>query len=189
MNEITIHGNLTAEPVTHRKADRIALSFAVAVNNGYHDRTGRWIKQPAVYHQIACFGALAANAAESLHKGTTVTITGHLTDDSYTDDRGNTQRRTRLVATDIALSLRWATATTTRTTTRTPNPDPEHGTPAEQPTDPDTNTDAEDGAEDVAGAEDGQPPANPVPAGKRTGRRVTTLRRTPTDAGQPADVA
>src|SRR5437763_1243452 len=67
MNEITLHGNLTAEPVHRRSStSRSATSFSVAVNNGYYDRrTGQYVAQPAVFHHIVCFGDLADNAAAS----------------------------------------------------------------------------------------------------------------------------
>ena len=50
----------------------------------------------------------------------TVTVTGYLADNSYTDPAtGQTIRRTRLEAGDIAVSLRFATAQVTkRTATR-----------------------------------------------------------------------
>ena len=61
------------------------------------------------------FGKLAENAAASLRKGTAVAVTGQLADDSYTPDGWDRPiRRHRLEAADIAVSLRWATATITR---------------------------------------------------------------------------
>jgi hypothetical protein len=47
MNEITIHGNVTADPVLRYRQDSDAtafLSFTVAVNRGCHSRrTGGWV--------------------------------------------------------------------------------------------------------------------------------------------------
>ena len=52
-----------------------------------------------------------------------VTVTGQLADDSYTPDGWDRPiRRHRLEAADIAVSLRWATATVTR--------DPRHTAPS-----------------------------------------------------------
>src|SRR6266498_3498504 len=111
MNEITLHGNVTAEPVRRSNTGRIATSFSVAVNNGYYDRrSGQYVTQPAVFHHVVCFGDLADNAAATLRKGATVTVTGQFTDDSYQAEGGQRIRRTRLVAADVAVSLRWATA-------------------------------------------------------------------------------
>ena len=90
MNEITVHGNVTADPVLRygRNGNGTAFtSFTVAVNRSYYDRTrGQRVSQPTVFHQVVAFGTLAINAARSLSKGVTVTITGQLADDSYTPD-------------------------------------------------------------------------------------------------------
>jgi len=49
-----------------------------------------------------------------------VTVTGQFADDSYVPDGSDRViRRHRLEAQDIAISLRWATATVTRTSGRT----------------------------------------------------------------------
>jgi single-strand DNA-binding protein len=115
MNEITLHGNLTAEPVHRRSTTRSATSFSIAVNNGYYDRrTGQYVSQQAVFHHVVCFGDLADNTAATLRKGSTVTVTGQFSDDSYTAEGGQRIRRTRLTAADVAVSLRWATAAITR---------------------------------------------------------------------------
>jgi single-strand DNA-binding protein len=134
MNEITVHGNLTADPTVRRNPDtgRVFTSFSVAVNSGWYDKKrGQYINRPAVYHQIACFGDLAANAGATLKKGMTVTVTGTFADDSYTPNGSEKIiRRTRLEALDIAVSLRWATAAITKITT--PD-DPRETTPADDP--------------------------------------------------------
>ena len=115
MNEITLHGNLTAEPVHRTNGTRTATSFTIAVNNGYYDRrTGQYVNQPPVFHHVVCFGDLADNTAATLRKGSTVTVTGQFSDDSFQSEGGQRIRRTRLVAADVAVSLRWATATITR---------------------------------------------------------------------------
>jgi single-strand DNA-binding protein len=123
MNEITIHGNLTANPVvnTNPNTGRSATTFDLALNSRYFDRgNGQWRDRPAVFHKVVCFGDLAANAAETLRKGMTVTVTGTLADDSYTPNGADKPiRRTRLEAADVAVSLRWAVAAVARQTTPT----------------------------------------------------------------------
>ena len=121
MNEITIHGNVTADPVLRygrNGAGTAFTSFSVAVNRSYYDRArGDRVAQPTVFHQVVAFGALAENTAATLKKGITVTVTGQLADDSYSPDGSDRIiRRHRLEAADIAVSLRWATATVTRQT-------------------------------------------------------------------------
>lgn len=119
MNEITIHGNVTADLTLSygRAGAGVAFTgFSVAVNRSYYDRTrGDRVQMPTVFHRVVAFGKLAENAAASLRKGVTVTITGRLADDSYTPAGWDKPITThRLEAIDIAVSLRWATATITR---------------------------------------------------------------------------
>jgi single-strand DNA-binding protein len=121
MNEITISGNVTADPVLRygRDSDTTAfLAFTVAVNRSYFDRTKNTrVEQPAVFHEVVAFRGLAENAAASLAKGIAVTVTGQFADNSYTPDGSDrVVRRMRLEASDIAVSLRWATAEVTRKT-------------------------------------------------------------------------
>jgi single-strand DNA-binding protein len=69
-----------------------------------------------VFHRVVAFQGLADNAAVCLTKGTTVTVTGEFVDDSFQPDQGRKIWRSKLLASDIAVSLRFATAqiTTTR---------------------------------------------------------------------------
>lgn len=117
MNEITIHGNLTAEPVLRRGQNgHVFVTFDVAVNRSYYDR-GRdtRVELPAVFFPVIANNGLAENAAASLRRGTTVTVTGYLTDNSFTaEGSGQRVRRQRLEAGDIAVSLRFATAQVTK---------------------------------------------------------------------------
>ena len=134
MNEITVHGNVTADPVLRygRNGNGTAFtSFTVAVNRSYYDRTrGQRVSQPTVFHQVVAFGTLAINAARSLSKGVTVTVTGQLADDSYTPNGWDRPiRRHRLEAADIAVSLRWATATVARNAKDQATAEPAESTP------------------------------------------------------------
>ena len=93
----------------------------MAVNRGYYNRAaGQWVPQTTVFHQVVAFRRLAENAAQTLTKGTAVTVTGQFVDASFTPaDSDRLVRRIRLEAADIAVSLRFATAEVTkRTATR-----------------------------------------------------------------------
>jgi single-strand DNA-binding protein len=117
MNEITVHGNLTADPVLrHGTTGNPFLTFDIAVNRSYYARDrGTCVDLPAIYHHVIAFNNLAENAAASLAKGATVTVTGYLADDSFTPDGADQRvRRVRLEAGDIAVSLRFATAEVTK---------------------------------------------------------------------------
>jgi single-strand DNA-binding protein len=112
MNDVTIVGNLTADPV-YRVAERNArgvVRFDVAVNRRRFDRdSNQYIDLPPVYHRVVAFGPLADNANESLHRGLEVVVVGNFADDSYEKD-GEKRRQQVLEAQVIGASLRFATA-------------------------------------------------------------------------------
>lgn len=168
MNEITIHGNLTANPVlnTNPTTGRSALTFDVALNSGYYDRgAGQWRDRAPVYHRIVCFGELASNAAQTLRKGMTVTVTGTFADDSYTPNGADRPiRRTRIEATDVAVSLRWAVAAVARQTT----PADQRTQTAQTTTDPDTQPAGEPTGEPNSAEQD--PATEPAPTSRRSRR-------------------
>ena len=133
MNQITIHGNLTDEPALRHSPSGVAvLTFSVAVNGRRFDRaTNRWVDTSPVFHSVVAFQGLADNAAASLAKGTTVTVTGEFVDDSWQPEQGRKVWRSKLLADDIAVSLRFATAQVTKTRRDQPTELPE--LPATQP--------------------------------------------------------
>lgn len=139
MNEITIHGNLTATPVLHRGSNGDGSAFAtftVAVNRRYYSTPkGGWIDLPTVFHQVIARYELAENLAVSLAKGTAVAVTGYFADNSFTSEGSDQMvRRHRLEANDVAVSLRFATTVVTKRTRG------EHATPATAPAEPTTPT-------------------------------------------------
>ena len=100
MNELTITGNLTDEPTLHYTPGGAAiLTLTVAVNDRRFDRgRGQWVDRPAVFHRVVAFRGLAENAA-NLARGSAVTVTGKLADDSWTpQDSGRKVYRTVLEA-------------------------------------------------------------------------------------------
>jgi single-strand DNA-binding protein len=61
----------------------------------------------------------AEHAAESLRKGSRVVVVGRLARRSWQADDGTARSVVEVVADELGLSLRWATATTTRATRST----------------------------------------------------------------------
>ena len=183
MNETTIHGNLTANPVVHTnpQTGKTATTFDLAVNSRWYDRgRGHYVDRPPVFHRVVCFGDLAGNAAASLKKGMTVTVTGSFADDSYTPQGTDKPiRRIRLEAADVAVSLRWAVAAVARKTTPA---DPAQHTPQAGTA---AAADAADQAVQAAGGQDSQPAPEPEPA---PATRPAT-RRAPRPQSAPEPVA
>ena len=117
MNEVTIVGNLTADPV-YRVLERNArgvVRFDVAVNRRHFDReSGQYDEPPPVFRRIVAFGPLADNVHESLQRGLEVVVVGAITDDSYEKD-GEKHRQVVIEAQVVAPSLRFATADVKKT--------------------------------------------------------------------------
>jgi single-strand DNA-binding protein len=112
MNEVTIVGNLTADPVyrVSERNQRGVIRFDVAVNRRRFNReTGQYEDLPPVFHRVVAFGPLAENAHESLQRGLEVVVVGSIADDSYEKD-GEKRRQQVLEAQVIAPSLRFGTA-------------------------------------------------------------------------------
>lgn len=131
---ITLNGNVTADPELRFSRGGVpVLSFSIASNRRRFNRaTGQWGDRPAVFYRVVCFNRLAENAAASLRRGTTVTVTGELVDDSYTPQGADAPvRRVQLEATEVGVSLRYATAEVTRN----PKAEPAAAepTPAQEP--------------------------------------------------------
>jgi len=117
MNELTIVGNVTAEPVLRmsEQTGRGVLRFDVAVNRRRFDRnSGQHQDLPPVFHRVVAFGPLAEHAADSVEKGNEVVVVGQFADESYEKD-GERRRQVVLEAQVIGVSLRFGTAKFTKT--------------------------------------------------------------------------
>jgi single-strand DNA-binding protein len=110
MNEMTIVGNLTADPVFRASASgRGVLRFDLAVNRRRFDReAGQYVDLPPVFHRVVAFGSLADNANDSLQRGPEGVVVGTMADDSYEKD-GEKRRQQVLEAQVVATSLRFGT--------------------------------------------------------------------------------
>lgn len=117
MNEITFTGNVSKihEPRQTRSGETI-FAFDLAVDNGYFDKTSnRWLSRTR-FQPIVTYRELANNVQATLTKGMAITVTGKLLDDSYTPAGSDYPvRRDKLEASDVAASLRFATAVVDKT--------------------------------------------------------------------------
>jgi single-strand DNA-binding protein len=139
MNELTLHGNIADNPILrHSTNGTPVLNLTVAVNESRLDReTGEWKDLPPVYHRVVAFNTLALNVTDSegLALGALVTVTGKFADDSWETEDGTRRHQTKLLASDIALSLRYATVAVTRNPKKS-RPDQVNGRDAEEPSVP-----------------------------------------------------
>ncbi|QXE35889.1 single-stranded DNA-binding protein [Streptomyces sp. GMY02] len=114
---ITLVGNLTADPeLTHTDQGVARLTFNVASNSRVWDKTrAEWGEGRTLFLRCTAWRWIAENAAASLTKGTRVIVTGALRQFDYTAPDGTVRTGFGLDVDDIAVSLRYATATVTRT--------------------------------------------------------------------------
>jgi len=120
-NTVTITGNFTRDPELRFTPSGVATaSLGVAVNRRWQNRDSHERKEATSFFDVVCWRELAENVCESLAKGTRVLVTGRLEQRSWETDGGDRRSKVEIVATEVAPSLRWASAQVTRNTRREP---------------------------------------------------------------------
>lgn len=134
-NAITVVGNVTRDPeLKFLNSGQAAVRLSVAVNRRWQNRQTQEWEERVSYFEVAGYGQMAENAANSIVKGTRVIVTGRLEQRSWETEAGEKRSIVEINADDIAPSLKWATAVVTRT------PRPEgSGFGAERPSAPRPN--------------------------------------------------
>jgi len=110
-NTVTIVGNMTRDPELRFTASGIAVAdFGVAWNT--KDKDGN---ESVSFFDVTCWRDLAEHVAESLGKGLRVVVYGRLDQDTWENDDGDKRSKVKIIADEVAPSLRWATANVERT--------------------------------------------------------------------------
>ena len=113
-NPVTVVGNLTREPeLRYTPSGQAVAKFGIAVNRFYVNRNGEKVEQTDFF-TVNAWRSLAENAAESLHTGTRVLVTGRLQSRSWETEDGQKRSAVEIEAEEVAASLRWATVTVTK---------------------------------------------------------------------------
>lgn len=114
-NNVTITGNMTREPELRFTPGGAAVAtFGLAWNRRFQNRqSGEWEEQVSFF-DVTCWNQLAENVAESLTKGSRVTVSGRLEQRSWETQDGDRRSKVEIIADDVAASLRWATVDITR---------------------------------------------------------------------------
>jgi single-strand DNA-binding protein len=114
-NNVTVIGNLTADPELRFTASGVAMvNISVADSRRYQDRNGDW-QEDTSFFRGTCWRDMAENVAESLPKGARVVISGRLKQRTWETAEGEKRNVVELDIQEIGPSLRWATATVTKT--------------------------------------------------------------------------
>lgn len=115
MNTTTITGNLVRDPeLRYTTTGQAVANFSVADNRRWADRTTSAWHESTTYLDIVAWGQLGEHTAQSLTKGDRVTVTGRLEQRTWETPEGDKRTKVEINATDVAASLRWATATVTK---------------------------------------------------------------------------
>lgn len=116
-NRVTITGNLTRDvELKYTQGGTALAQMGLACGHRRLNRqTNEWEEDPGFY-DVTVWNELAEHCAESLHKGSRVTVTGRLSYRQWETEEGQKRSKVDIVADDVAASLRWATVEITRTT-------------------------------------------------------------------------
>ena len=110
-NNVTVTGNATREPeLRFTPSGQAVANFGVAVNRRWQNRQTQEWEEAVSFFDVTVWAQLAENVAETLAKGTRVTVTGRLDQRSWETPDGDKRSKVEIVADDVAVSLRWATA-------------------------------------------------------------------------------
>ena len=114
-NTVTIVGNVTRDPELRFTASGMAVcGFGVAWNQRSRDGEDT----TSHFFEVTCWQSLAENVSESITKGTRVIVYGRLDWSSWETEQGEKRNQVKLIADEVAPSLRWSTADVTRTDRR-----------------------------------------------------------------------
>jgi single-strand DNA-binding protein len=107
---VTLTGRLTRDPeLKFSAAGKAIARFSVVTSRRVKDqRTNEWSDTDTTFWDCTAFGELASNLAESLLKGTAVIVSGHASQEEWTGKDGEKRRSLKVIAEDVAPSLRWA---------------------------------------------------------------------------------
>lgn len=109
---ITIVGNLTNDPELRFTPSGAAVaSFTVASTPRFLDKaTNEWKDGDALFLRCSVWRQAAENAAESLHRGDRVLVTGRLKQRSFETKEGEKRTVVEVDVDEVGPSLRYATA-------------------------------------------------------------------------------
>lgn len=77
MNQMTLVGNVGANPLFNEVKSSQILSFAVATDESYRDKEGKLI-QACEWHSVIVFGKLAETLKDKVKKGVKVFVAGKM---------------------------------------------------------------------------------------------------------------
>jgi single-strand DNA-binding protein len=129
-DRITLAGRVGKDPEPHKtKSGEDWLSFRVASTPRVRSERGEWSDGETSWYSVNAYGALARNAAESLHQGERVVVTGDLSMRTWTTADGRSGMTAQIRAVAIGHDLTFGTTSLSRSR-RQGEPDQATGQPA-----------------------------------------------------------
>lgn len=118
-SSITIVGGLGRDPeIRYTAAGRAVATLGVAVSRRWMDRKSNEWQEQTSWFDVVVWGDMAENVSDTLSKGTRVIVTGRLEQRSWENEQGEKRSKVEIVADEIGVSLRWATAEVKRSERR-----------------------------------------------------------------------
>jgi single-strand DNA-binding protein len=110
-NSVTISGNLTRDPeLRFLPSGQATTELTVAVNRRWQNASTNVWEETTSFFDVVCWGDLAEHVAQSTARGTRVLVTGRLEQRTW-ESKGQKRSKIELTADDVALSVRFVTAT------------------------------------------------------------------------------
>ena len=104
LNRAEVIGNVTRDPEMRTTASgQNVLTLGVATNERWKDKASGETKERVEFHSVVLWGALADEAARSIHKGNRVFASGRVQTRSWETQAGNKRTSTEIIADSIHL--------------------------------------------------------------------------------------
>lgn len=116
MTEITLIGNLTADPeLRFTPSGNAVANFTVAnTPRTFDKKAGEYVDGESMFLRCSAWKQLAENVAETLAKGNRVIVQGKLKSRSFEDKEGNKRTVFEVDVLEVGPSLKFATASVQR---------------------------------------------------------------------------
>lgn len=98
---------------------KAVAQFSVVTSRRFKDnQTQEWQEADTSFWDVTAFGDMAENICESLSKGSSVIVTGAMRQEVWTDKEDKERRAWRVLADDVAMSIKWRKTERTTPTDR-----------------------------------------------------------------------
>jgi single-strand DNA-binding protein len=101
MNKVVLMGNVGSDPDLKQVGDGHKLTFSLATNERWKDKTSGQIQQKTEWHRVELWGPRAQGIAPHLSKGMYLGIEGKIETEKWEDKNQVTRYTTKIKAKDI----------------------------------------------------------------------------------------